>query len=1510
MSNFKCYYCDIKEPELQDIIDHCIANHDHEVLKYRQLVLDETSGHKRYQTKTHEGVIPAELKNCGKSVTVHDGLTYIFENESKRKKLNTPMKDNFRKNLFHQDAQSSDDDYEVTEQEEPTNDIDIEIAEMVSTLPAVLKSLESAGHKEKFKQFLDLLASGTFPKTNICYLLFLDIIEWFSCESTTQMRYGKETLKFWQIGYRLFHGKFLRFMSGPRSYGQVLDGTSEKGVFDPLHSKVNFAVPSRNNLYKENDVKSSFFPGINVEAIKAIAPYYKQKPLKLSVDGKKISRGKCKNIGDIDCWGHEKSPTLSEKKEKHETDIENVDAAINKADAMERKGYDDITHLDKTDVDELSTIVKNIIVVLGLKNRDLRESLLYLESVEAKFKKLGEPDWKTSRFYPVICSVRISRNEIKNQITESLRLTEDLAYVGATMIGQQSAFVKANAIDLKKQHNVYQLNPAYDTDESQFIRQRTEQWFDIRKEAKVTGSTCNAAAGLARLKDQQSHIDKILGKSDSSRDEFDDETRKRMEFGATHEIDAVATLAAKVLPFLYPNLKYFEEGCMRVPTESQQSFMVVSPDGTLRESPEAEPSLMYENKCKSPNSYNPSAYYSIPHYYALQLLSEMNAYRCQELLFTCWSPKSMTVFHVRNDTALWMKCFEELRRLFDCENITKPTRFSDSAKEMKEQVKDFVTNNATFIGEFPSCTAFNKDADDNINDNCYVKHTDVDHDPQVETVSISQIQDILVQVKTWLKITFDLLRSTASEILVFMLNDLDRIYNMETNNAHPIAYALKGPSMSTEVFGKMMENVINECERNGLNILVTASDGQWHLYGIRDNDGQPLTIHQLHKDHWKNIKTKTKPQLRSAIMSSLGIDCLTKLEVEKQDGNLILRNSETKESVYVKKDWEKNRKDATEEDPNNETDHPSNTVGFPENLEGEQEDDFIDEVDSVFTEVFSQVDHDKKNMQSTSTFCEMEQDNLFNHHSNGDGSWSFPLYHCEIGGDLGNPVIEELSNDFSHMNYQDESNYNQVIEDQYDLANECTSTFLSGAYDVLYGTNQDMDSFDINTTYTFAEETMHNSQESYYNYGTSMESRAENPLESTRMERNLFMDMDVGFESNDSTQHEDQPSNQQNEDETIFEQMLKALVKNKKAMEIHKWTDLNPTTFSSLFSTEETIKKSFQRCELLVCCEAIESVLLERQIKWNNKTQKYKLVDILLKLSENYSLPENTNCIAPKIQKQAKKKSEIENWSKLELSIVAAELEWKAVLNKWKSDSNLNNTIRIKENEREIDWFTRPVTNLDGKTRFHFTDACHILTCLRTKVCTTGISGLRRKAWEEAALSTQTKLNVSVVVDCVDKQDVALARRMFASDVESVMESHGYSSEAEFCKLVRNWFDAEDEPAIPADTRCQYRLDFREWLLQTYPFGLFPPATRYVRGVPIVSYEALILHTERKIQLYDHVPGNSYNVRATGSQEVEQFFSTFRDLDPTGKGTPKPDVIPEMMATVVEIDNFRLNPDK
>lgn len=59
------------------------------------------------------------------------------------------------------------------------------------------------------------------------------------------MRYIQpQTRQFWEVGYRMFKGKFLRFMAGPRGLGQIVDGEQERGECPVNMSQINFAVPS------------------------------------------------------------------------------------------------------------------------------------------------------------------------------------------------------------------------------------------------------------------------------------------------------------------------------------------------------------------------------------------------------------------------------------------------------------------------------------------------------------------------------------------------------------------------------------------------------------------------------------------------------------------------------------------------------------------------------------------------------------------------------------------------------------------------------------------------------------------------------------------------------------------------------------------------------------------------------------------------------------------------------------------------------------------------------------------------------------------------------------------------------------------------------------------------------------------------------------------------------------------------------------------------------------------
>ena len=92
---FKCYYCTSKANQCADIVKHCVQEHKTQTLKYRELILHHDSGFLKYLTKTHSGIVPARLENEGKFIEVRGNQTFISRKTPKRKKLNTPVKDNY-----------------------------------------------------------------------------------------------------------------------------------------------------------------------------------------------------------------------------------------------------------------------------------------------------------------------------------------------------------------------------------------------------------------------------------------------------------------------------------------------------------------------------------------------------------------------------------------------------------------------------------------------------------------------------------------------------------------------------------------------------------------------------------------------------------------------------------------------------------------------------------------------------------------------------------------------------------------------------------------------------------------------------------------------------------------------------------------------------------------------------------------------------------------------------------------------------------------------------------------------------------------------------------------------------------------------------------------------------------------------------------------------------------------------------------------------------------------------
>jgi hypothetical protein len=93
-------------------------------------------------------------------------------------------------------------------------------------------------------------------------------------------------------------------------------------------------------------------------------------------------------------------------------------------------------------------------------------------------------------------------------------------------------------------------------------------------------------------------------------------------------------------------------------------------------------------------------------------------------------------------------------------------------------------------------------------------------------------------------------------------------------------------------------------------------------------------------------------------------------------------------------------------------------------------------------------------------------------------------------------------------------------------------------------------------------------------------------------------------------------------------------------------------------------------------------------------------------------------------------------------------------------------------------------------------------------------------------------------------------------------------------------------------------------------FSRFPPYGAYIKDIPIVLYEGLLTNIERKIQLFPFTKQGSYNVRAIGSLDIENFFGTFQDLDPRGTGVLTPSDIPTALSVAIELLDAKLNPNR
>ena len=118
-------------------------------------------------------------------------------------------------------VQSDDFEAIVEETHEPISDnvvLNDTVDEKTKLLPVVIASLAEEGFDKTLLEFFKQVSLGQFPLQNISFLLWMEVIKWFSCGNTSTMRYSDATKKFWKLGYRLFGGRFIHYMGGYKKH--------------------------------------------------------------------------------------------------------------------------------------------------------------------------------------------------------------------------------------------------------------------------------------------------------------------------------------------------------------------------------------------------------------------------------------------------------------------------------------------------------------------------------------------------------------------------------------------------------------------------------------------------------------------------------------------------------------------------------------------------------------------------------------------------------------------------------------------------------------------------------------------------------------------------------------------------------------------------------------------------------------------------------------------------------------------------------------------------------------------------------------------------------------------------------------------------------------------------------------------------------------------------------------------------------------------------------------------
>ena len=232
--------------------------------------------------------------------------------------------------------------------------------------------------------------------------------------------------------------------------------------------------------------------------------------------------------GDADLWGIEE-PSLQERKEDLQADLQFIEDLSN----VSTDNLQNLLFQSRQLAKAVNKVSKHI--------RRLREEMASQEEHRLRLlSQIASQKASASKFSYAFSDIDAYIVRAKGTINKLLTCNEKICHIMANLNETTNFIPRERTCDLTMQRNANFLHsPVTINDDAflhrnpEFVRQRTDKWFEMRKLASTSASTLYNAMGLRNPSSQKKHYrEYILGETI----EVDLSVQEAMLYGSRHEV--------------------------------------------------------------------------------------------------------------------------------------------------------------------------------------------------------------------------------------------------------------------------------------------------------------------------------------------------------------------------------------------------------------------------------------------------------------------------------------------------------------------------------------------------------------------------------------------------------------------------------------------------------------------------------------------------------------------------------------------------------------------------------------------------------------------------------------------------------------------------------------------------------------------------------------------------------------------------------------------------------------